>query len=401
VSSDGDVAGEAFNLDDISDKVQTRKRSKPTHPAHGEYTAGASAPPVFSRGFSLSTKTSVSEEQWGDVRLLTAAAAAPCFEEAFDAFASSRDRSVVVGNIAGNQKQVDVGFAFKLLQRPLVQQGLQELSRKLQQRLRQPELDVASLITRVHGYRQQLSAHLIAVSEATLARFELGQEMLLLIGNYKSSCVPCNQPRHTDCISGGSLFNVVHFGCGLRGEEYSGAVPCVSVCDYDGVGDVSMRGAGWPTDWYDLRVSTPESVSSGTSIVAPANVIHFGVGQPNSVPDGLDLRCSVFLVARCPQTELMVDRRFHNLSTQVFEWTYLDELGETDLLCKSLKRPEHAGWARHVSAGRQLRLRTAIEMHERSARSNHPATASKKAKKQKSKKAKKQKSKKVSETQAS
>ena len=327
MSNDGEVAGDAYKLDDVSDEVHTRKRSNPTDSGHGLYTADASAQPVFARGFSLSANTSLSDEQWGDVRLLAAAAAAPCFEEAFDAFASSRDRSVVVGNIAGNQKQVDVGFAFKLLQRPLVQQGLQELSRKLQQRLRQPELDVASLITRVHGYRQQLSAHLIAVSEATLARFELGQELLLLIGNYTSGCVPCTQPRHTDCIRRGSFFNVVHFGCGLRGEDYSGAVPCVSVCDYDGVGDVSMRGAGWPTDWYDLRVSTPESVSSGTSIVAPANVIHFGVGRPNSVPKGLDLRCSVFLMARHPRTELMVDGRFHNLHTQMFEWSYLDELG--------------------------------------------------------------------------
>lgn len=392
MSSGGDIAGDAVNLDDISDEVQTRKRSKPTHPGHDMYTAVASEHPVFSRGFSLCTDTFLSDEQWGDVRLLTAAAAAPCFEEMFDSFASNRDRRVVVGNIAGNQKQVDVEFAFELLQKPRVQRCLQELSRELQRCLRQPELDVASLITRVHGYKQQLSAHLIAVSETTLVRFELGQELLLLIGNYTSSCVPCNQPRHTDCIRHGGFFNVVHFGCGLRGEEYSGAVPCVGVCDYDGVSDISMRGEGWPKDWYELGVSTPESVPSGTSIVAPANVIHFGVGMPNSVPKGLDLRCSVFLTARYPSTELMVDARFHNLSTQMFEWSYLDNLGEKDLLCKSLKRPEHADWARHVSARRRLRLSAAIRMHERSARSNHPASArskqnSKKFKKQKSKRA--------------
>ena len=246
----------------------------------------------------------------------------------------------VCGSIGGDALQVNLGLALSFLEHGSVAKPMFEsLSLQLAEKLELETFDFAPLLRRVEGYKEQLSPHLDRVASATLTAFEFDRDFKLLIQKLKK-----NQTAHLDNIPPGSLFNVIVFGCGNKGERYTDDVPCTHVCKYENMAKITIKGAGLPLNWRDLPASTPKTVGWGASICVPANNIHWGVGVDEE--SAFPLRCSFFRMARHPTCKQYFDKKVTGGDLQSFEWSHLWDLDEMDLVCESLTHPKNRDWRR-------------------------------------------------------
>ena len=314
------------------------------------YKKGAEHHPALKNGFDLclDTRNQLTEEQWKDCCLFAAAAVQPCTTIMFDALKKALQNQNlfqgearnVTGPIGGDALQVNLGFAISLSEHASVANPMCEsLSRKLATKLELETFDFAQLLRRVEGYKEQLSPHLGRVASETLTKFEFDRDFKLLIQKLKR-----DQPPHLDNTPPGSIFNVIVFGCGKKGERYTDDVPCTHVCKYENMARITMDGEGWPLNWCEQARSTPKTVGWGASICVPANNIHWGVGIDEE--SAFPLRCSFFRMARHPKCKQFFDKRVIGGELQLFEWSHLWDLGEMDLMCKSLTHRQNRDWRR-------------------------------------------------------
>ena len=327
------------------------------------YKPGAEHHPALADGFSLCDRSDrVTEEFWSDVSLLAAAGIRGCVEEILDKVRQAkikatgvRDVRRAISAISGNMVQFNLTFTVVLMNWAGAAEYIKTLTASLRKTLKCPDFCFETLVRKVEGNKELMAEHLSQVAGATLMMFSLDEEVSLLLSNYFGKrFVPKNQMWHTDNIVGGSYFALCFFGCGRYGARYRGSVPCTAVCTYPNMADISMRGAGWPLDWHALTIGTPPTVPSGTHLVAPANVIHFGVGKPakqEDIPDGLDIRCVWFRMARHPRCDPLFDVEVDGGVTQMYEYSYLWDLRQYDLMCVSLCREQNKEWVGRDGAG--------------------------------------------------
>ena len=314
------------------------------------YKKGAEHHPALKNGFDLclDTRNQLTEEQWKDCCLFAAAAVQPCTTIMFDALKKALQNQNlfqgearnVTGPIGGDALQVNLGFAISLSEHASVANPMCEsLSRKLATKLELETFDFAQLLRRVEGYKEQLSPHLGRVASETLTKFEFDRDFKLLIQKLKR-----DQPPHLDNTPPGSIFNVIVFGCGKKGERYTDDVPCTHVCKYENMARITIKGSGFPLNWRDLPASTPKTVGWGASICVPGNNIHWGVGVDKD--SAFPLRCSFFRMARHPTCKQFFDKKVTGGDLQLFEWSHLWDLGEMDLVCESLTHRQNRDWRR-------------------------------------------------------
>ena len=314
------------------------------------YKESAEHHPALQNGFDLclETRHNLTEEQWKDCCLFAAAAVQPCTTKMFDDLKKTLQNQNllqgearnVTGRIGGDALQVNLGFALSLSEHGSVANPMFEsLSLKLVVKLELETFDFGQVLRRVEGYKDLLSPHLGRVAAETLNTFEFDKDFKLLIQNLKR-----DQTAHLDNEPPGSLFNVVVFGCGNKGERHTDDVPCTHVCKYDNMARITMKGEGWPLIWRDLPASTPKTVGWGASICVPANNIHWGVGVDEE--SAFPLRCSFFRMARHPTCKQFFDKKVTGGDLQLFEWSHLWDLGEDDLMCESLTHRKNRDWRR-------------------------------------------------------
>ena len=190
------------------------------------YKEGAEHHTALKNGFDLclDTRHKLTEEQWKDCCLLAAAAAHKCTRKMFDDLKEAVQKQNlfegearnVIGPIGGDALQVNMTFGCALLDCASVANPMcEKLSNVLAAKLELVTLDFAQLLRRVEGYKEQLSSHLGRVASETLTPFEFDRDFKLLIQQLKK-----NQPPHLDNKPPGSLFNVIIFGCGKKGEQH-------------------------------------------------------------------------------------------------------------------------------------------------------------------------------------
>ena len=331
------------------------------------FKPGAAQHPALSKGFSsCDLSERVNEEFWTDVSLVAAAGIRGCVEDTLDKVRKARSEATgvrevrrAVSTISGNMLQFNLTFTVELMDWSGAAKHIKTLTTALRRALRCPSFCFETLVRKVEGNKALLAEHLSQVATDTLKVFTLDEEVSLLLANYYGkSFVPTNQMWHTDNQVGGSYFNLIFFGCGRYGARYRGSVPCTAVCTYPNMAEISMRGAGWPLDWHDLTIGTPPTVPSCLSIVVPANVIHFGRGKPSKqedIPDGLDIRCVLFRMARHPACDPFFDVEVDGGAIQMYEYSYLWGLGLYDLMCVSLCREQNKEWVGRVGTEYKLR----------------------------------------------
>ena len=293
---------------------------------------------VLKRGFEIEQWSSgLTSAEWGAVRLLCAVAAQPIFRKRFDEIQHSIEderyaSKSALSPLGYGHDQLNVTYTKRLVNKHNKAGGtIVDLNRELSKAM-QCAVDVGALVTHVDGFKDRMHPHLQRVARETLTQFVLDDDLMMVITNYRLPCPaeqPKEQPRHGDNDKQGSFFSAVMFGCTRTGGAFNGQVPCTRVLTYPNICSVSMNGEGWPMDWYSLDTTTPNTVNSTASIVVTGNTLHFGPGQPEEVPPGLDLRCALFRMARHPACKAYHDK-FGDI--QMFEWSYLASTGRTDLL---------------------------------------------------------------------
>ena len=302
--------------------------------------------PALKYGFDLDpgAKDFLTKQQWEDVGLLAAATVLPCTITMLDKLKVELEEQQLiknearnaVGRIGGEAHQLNVTFTDYLLShRHVATVPCNRLSRTLEKKLGVKKLDFAELVNRVESYKEQLSPHIRRVASDTLTTFELDTDLKLLV-----QMLDAKQPPHTDNAMPGSLYNVILFGCGKNGELYGGDVPCTHICRYENMANITKNGRGWPLNWRDCPASTPQMCPGFASIVSPANNIHWGVGRSNDFA----LRCSLFRMARHPECKKFFDSSVEGGDLQMFEYSYLWQLGQDELFCESVTHPQNIQW---------------------------------------------------------
>jgi hypothetical protein len=328
---------------------------------------GAAQHPALATGFDMRDLSSqVSEEMWADLSMLAAAAIHACVEETLDRVRTLKmlatgehEVSRAVSRISGNMLQFNLTYTVLLMNWLGSDLDIKSLTATLRKELKCTSFCFQTLVRKVESNKHLLAMHLSQVAADTLSVFSLDEEVSLLLSDYVTkTLVPTNQMWHTDNRVGGSYFNLIFFGCGRFGARYRGNVPCTAVCTYPNIAEISMRGDGWPLNWRVLQVGTPEVVSFGTSIVVPANVIHAGVGKPTkqkNIPDGLDIRCVFFRMARHPECDPFFDVEVDGGAVQMYEFSYLWGLRLYGQMCESLCNARNKEWSGRVGSEYKLR----------------------------------------------
>ena len=332
----------------VEDFISVERRSRAPRDDMGDIVFKPTAVDhdALKNGFDLcpDAKEYLTKQQWGDIGLLAAATVLPCTIRMLDRLKEELERLQLIqnearnaiGKIGGEALQLNVTFTYSLIAHEHVaKHRCEALSTTLAKKLGVEKFDFAELVRRVEGYKEQLSPHLRRVASDTLTAFELDTDLKLLV---QSKAVL--QPPHTDNEVPGSFYSVILFGCGVNGELYEGDVPCTHICRYDNMANITRNGRGWPLDWRHLQAATPPMCPGFASIVAPANGIHWGVGRSGDFA----LRCSVFRMARHPECKKFFDSKVEGGDLQMFEYSYLWQLGYKDLFCESVTHPQNIRW---------------------------------------------------------
>ena len=326
---------------------------------------------ALKNGFDLcpDAKDYLTKQQWGDIGLLAAATVLPCTIRMLDRLKEElegqqlieNEARVAIGKIGGEALQLNVTFTDWLLSQfqHVAKPRCARLSRTLEKELGVQNLDFAELVHRVEGYKEQLSPHLRRVASDTLTKFELDTDLKLLV---QTKAVM--QPPHTDNVVPGSLYNVILFGCGANGELYEGDVPCTHVCRYENMANITKYGRGWPLDWRHCPASTPPMCPGFASIVSPANNIHWGVGRSNDFA----LRCSLFRMARHPECKKFFDSKVEGGDLQMFEYSYLWQLGHDELFCESVTHHQNIHWRTSQLKEEVVEMETALRQWQKGKR---------------------------------
>ena len=324
--------------------------------------------PALKNGFDLypGAKDFLTKQQWEDIGLLAAATVLPCTIRMLDKLKRELEGQQLIeneardaiGKIGGEALQLNVTFTDWLLSQfqHVAKPRCARLSRTLGKELGVQNFDFAELVHRVEGYKEQLSPHLRRVASDTLTKFELDTDLKLLV---QTKAVM--QPPHTDNVVPGSLYNVILFGCGANGELYEGDVPCTHVCRYENMANITKYGRGWPLDWRHCPASTPPMCPGFASIVSPANNIHWGVGRSNDFA----LRCSLFRMARHPECKKFFDSSVEGGDLQMFEYTYLWQLGQDELFCESVTHPQNIQWRTSHLKEEVVEMETALRQWQK------------------------------------
>ena len=332
----------------VEDFISVERRSRTPRDKMGDLVFKPTAidHAALKNGFDLCSgaKEYLTKQQWGDMGLLAAATVHACTIRMLDDLKKELEKRkliqnearIAIGKIGGDALQLNVTLTNSFLAHEDVAKHMCEaLSAKLSKKLGVEKFDFAELVRRVEGYKEQLSPHLRRVASDTLTEFELDTDLKLLV---QSKAVL--QPPHTDNEVPGSFYSVILFGCGVNGELYEGDVPCTHICRYDNMANITRKGRGWPLNWRRLQAATPPTCPGFASIVAPANAIHWGVG----ISGDFALRCSVFRMARHPECKKFFDSKVEGGDLQMFEYSYLWQLGYKDLFCESVTHAQNIRW---------------------------------------------------------